>query len=241
MAEVERIGQRAEGQPFSTEPPDELWKRLAALFGIPVLVDDTRDARLPWVTWSIAAAIVVVLALTWSDLERATRTWGLIPAEWTRAGGLTLLTSFFLHAGLLHAAGNLYFLIVFGDNVEAHLGWRRYLLLIGVADLAANACHILVDPRGTVPVVGASGGISAVIVFFALKFPRARLALGLWRGPWIRYMQFPAWFGLGMWIVLQFIGVAQQLGGFTNVSAAAHLGGAAVGVLAWVVWRREDA
>ncbi len=93
----------------------------------------------------------------------------------------------------------------------------------------------------SLPALGASGGISGIIVYYAMRCPKARLAIGLFRGPWVRYLRFPAWFALVLWIGLQVLGVLEQVSGFTNVSAAAHLGGAGVGVLAWSVWRNCDA
>ena len=77
-------------------------------------------------------------------------------------------------AGILHLVGNLYFLLIFGDNVEDYLGWRKYLLLIFGATIAGDFVHLLRN-RIHEPSIGASGGISAVLVFYALQFPRADL------------------------------------------------------------------
>jgi membrane associated rhomboid family serine protease len=91
------------------------------------------------------------------------------------------------------------------------------------------------DPRGEIPCIGASGGISGIITFYALQFPHARLGL------FVRYhwVNFPAWAALVLWAALQAVGVAQQLAGFSNVSALAHMGGAALGLLAWAAWRAK--
>lgn len=229
MAEAERDDLRGEA-------PDELWKRLVGYFGLPVEIDDDGLDSVPWLTWSLAALVVVVSLLAMQDLERAVAQWGLVPAAWDRSGGLTLLTSFFLHGGILHLVGNLYFLIIFGDNVECRLGRWRYLLLVAGASLVGDAAHIALDPHSMVPCMGASGGISGIIVYYALKFPKARLAFNFRLFWWFR---LPAWFALLLWVLLQGIGIWQQLGGFSRVSAAAHLGGAAAGLLAWVLWRRR--
>ena len=85
---------------------------------------------------------------------------GLIPAQATRDGGVTFLTSFFLHAGILHLVGNIYFLFVFGDDVENFLRPFRYLALIAFAAFIGDLAHIAADPHSQIPCVGASGGIA---------------------------------------------------------------------------------
>src|SRR5207249_4486791 len=116
-------------------------------------------------------------------------------------------TSFFLHGGWVHLLGNLYFLLIFGDNVEDYLGRWRYLLLILLAMIVGDALHVLMDPRSAVPVIGASGGIAGIITFYALKFPRVRLGF-LFRFWWFH---MPAYFALIMWVLLQFVGAWLQL------------------------------
>jgi membrane associated rhomboid family serine protease len=168
--------------------------------------------------------------------------FALIPDRALRLGGLTLVTSFFLHAGWWHLVGNLYFLIVFGDNVEEYLGRGRWLLLLLFANLAGALSHLLAEPHSSIPCIGASGGISGLLAFYAFRFPKARLGLRIWmrysyRAPWVT---FPAWAGFAVWMALQFLGVFEQMNGLSNVSAMAHLGGAAAGIVAWRVWRDID-
>ncbi len=162
------------------ESPDEEWKWIPALFGFPVEFDVNPIRCWPWLTWGLAAAMALVFALTAWNLKPVVDDWGLVPAQLGRHGGLTLLTSFFLHGGFLHLLGNAYFLLVFGDNVEDDLGRWRYALLIAGAALFGDLLHILADPWATVPCVGASGGISGAIAFYALRYPHARLGF-LWR------------------------------------------------------------
>ena len=93
----------------------------------------------------------------------------------------------------------------------------------------------------TTPSIGASGGISGVIVFYALKYPEARLGFLFryyWRSQWV---QMPAWVALVLWLLMQTFGVFMQLSGFSNVAATAHLGGAAVGFALWCWWRKSAA
>ena len=137
---------------------------------------------------------------------------------------------------------NLYFLVTFGDNVEDFLGRSRYLALIAVATLFGAILHTLPDPQSAVPVIGASGGISGILAYYTLAFPRSRVGLThfwyfLYSGG--RWVCLPVWVIFAGWLILQFVGVWQQLAGWSNVSALAHLGGVAAGFLLWIVWRNN--
>ena len=101
----------------------------------------------------------------------------------------------------------------------------------------ATWLHIIGNPHSTVPCVGASGGISGVITYYALRFPRARLGYMFWYWWHVRWVHVPAYVALLFWFALQFLLVAEQQLGVGNVAALAHLGGAAVGVGAWLLWR----
>ena len=115
----------------------------------------------------------------------------------------------------------------------------RYLLLIATAAFIGDLAHIALDPRPQTPCIGASGGIAGVITFYALNFPRMRLAfLMRWGFVWFRWIQLPAWFAFILRILFQLIGTLEQRAGISSVSSVAHLGGAAVGVVAWLVWRK---
>jgi membrane associated rhomboid family serine protease len=217
--------------------PDEYWKVLPSMLGLPVEEDSGPLRRAPWLTWGLAAAISIVSLLALSNLRAAINSWGLVPSQPWRHGGLTFLASFLLHAGILHLVGNVYFLVVFGDNVEDWLGRRRFLVLVVLSALAGDLLHILADPRSTIPCVGASGGISGVIAFYALTFPRARVGLPVMT--WVRlgWVWLPAWVMFALWVALQVYGAHQQLAGQSNVSSFAHLGGAAVGLAFWFLDR----
>ncbi|MCX7867709.1 MAG: rhomboid family intramembrane serine protease, partial [Limisphaera sp.] len=209
---------------------------LAMLFGMPVELNAPAPARQPWATLITGLLMVAATVATWLASTDLVATWGLVPNHWWRWGGLTFLTSFFLHGSLLHLASNLYFLLVFGDNVEDFLGRRRWLLLLGGAALAGDVLHILLEPRSEVPCIGASGGISGLITFYALQFPRVRLGLLIY---W-RLVRIPAWGALVLWALMQGLLLMMQLHGLGDVSAAAHLGGAAAGLAAWYLWKRRE-
>ncbi len=216
------------------EGPEESWQYFPAIFGLPIEFGAPAVRSRPWVTWGAAGAAVMIFLGAWGlgSLGSANRAWGFIPAEWYRRGGLTLASSFLLHAGLLHIISNMYFLVVFGDNVEDDLGKVRFVGLLAAAHVAGMIAHGLVDPRSSTPCVGASAGISGVIAYYAVAFPRARLGFFLLLRYYFRWIKMPAAVAFALWIALQLFGAWKQVQGFTNVSALAHLGGAAVGFVA---------
>ncbi len=226
-------------QQHSHEPPAESWKWIPAIFGFPVETETNALRRWPLFTWALALLIVLVSIWGFGDETRIDE-FGFVPADRWRWGGLTLLSSFFLHGGIFHLVGNLYFLLVFGDNVEDFLGRVRYGLLILTATLTGDIIHLLSDPSSTTPCIGASGGISGIIVFYALQFPKARLGFMFRYFLYFRWFQIPAWGALGLWLLMQAVGLFMQLNGFSNVAATAHLGGAAIGFACWLWWRHQE-
>ncbi len=222
------------------EEPEENWKWIPAMFGFPVESETASLRRQPLFTWALALLILVVSIGAFKHLEAAVQQFGFIPSEAFRCGGLTFLSSFFLHGGWGHLISNLYFLLIFGDNVEDFLGRVRYGLLILAATLVGDVVHFIAGPGSTMPCVGASGGISGIIVFYALQFPKARLGFLFRYFVYFRWLNFPAWVALALWLLLQTVGVIQQMSGFSNVAATAHLGGAAVGFGCWLWWRHKE-
>ena len=147
IAEVERLSKQAEGSDLDSAAPDESWKQIAGFLGMPVEFDEPEEQRRPWATWLLSAAIICASLLAFSNLREVVARFGLIPAESTRFGGLTFVTSFFLHAGIIHLAGNMYFLLVFGHAVENFLRPLRYLALIAMAAFIGDLAHIALDPQ----------------------------------------------------------------------------------------------
>jgi membrane associated rhomboid family serine protease/Zn-finger nucleic acid-binding protein len=241
IAKVEQLAKEAEGSDFDSAPPDEWWKQIAAFLGMPVEFDAAPQVRPPWATRILGTTIIAFSAFGFTRLHEIVTQFGLIPAEATRLYGLTFITSFFLHAGIIHLAGNMYFLFVCGDDVENFLRPFRYLFLIALAALVGDLAHIAVDPRSQIPCIGASGGIAGVITFYALNFPRVRLAfLMRWGFVWFRWIRLPAWSVFILWILFQLIGAWEQKAGISSVSSFAHLGGAAAGFVGWLLWRQKN-
>lgn len=235
MLKAQAVLQREESVSTS---PEESWHWIPGLLGLPVECDAPGLRHLPWATWltGLACSVVSFLVLFSSPDECRTllERYGFVPSRWNEMGGVTLLTSFFLHGGFIHLASNMYFLVVFGDNVEDRMGKWRFVVMLLAAHLAGVILHGAIDPRSDLPLVGASAGISGVIAYYAISFPKVRLAFLFWRWSWIRWVRMSAVTALVLFVLLQFIGAALQLGGFSNVSALGHLGGLAVGVAAGV-------
>lgn len=230
------------GEGYIADPPDEVWKWIPACLGFPVKYNDAEISRRPWTTWTLSAIIFIVSVCAFSDLDDSVKNFGLIPAHALRYGGLTFVASFFLHAGWGHLLGNLYFFVLFGGEVEDFLGWRRFLVLIFASDFMGNILDFVGDPRSDMPTIGASAGISGVLVFYACQFPRARMAFFwwwlLWRGHsgWIR---LPAWTLFGLWFLMQLFGAMIQMSGRGTVASLAHLGGVITGFLLWLAWKKR--
>jgi membrane associated rhomboid family serine protease len=205
--------------------------------------DHNPSEKTPFITWALILANVAIFAVTWplfSDPEALARlyyTWGLVPRV---SDPSTFVTSMFLHGGVMHLLGNMLFLWIFGDNLEeemGHLGFLGFYLLGGVA---AAALQVVADPRSTIPMVGASGAIAAVMGGYLLLFPKARVDVLLFFIIIIRIIPVPAWIMLGVWFGLQLIGgysANSQTGG---VAYWAHAGGFVAGfVLTLPVWLRR--
>ena len=147
---------------------------------------------------------------------------------------LSLLTSMFLHGGLLHLGGNLLFLWIFGNNIEDHLGHVRFAVFYVLAGIAASALHVALNVDSTIPVVGASGAIAGVMGVYLIWFPHARVRTLVFLGFLITVIRVRAMWLLGFWFLSQF---------FTNpnsgVAWAAHVGGFVFGALVGLLVRRS--
>ena len=138
---------------------------------------------------------------------------------------LALLASMFLHGGFMHIAGNMLYLWIFGNNIEDHLGHVRYLLFYLIGGLAASAAHIGLEPDSTVPVIGASGAVAAVMGAYLVWFPRAPVRTLLFLGLPL-FVTIQAKWLLGFWFALQFFTSPNS-----GVAWAAHVGGFVFGAV----------
>lgn len=169
----------------------------------------------------------------WAGLDNFLLTWGSIPTEILAGKDLiTLLTSTFLHGWWMHLIGNMLFLRVFGDNIEARIGHRRFILFYLAWGIAAGLIHAWFNPSSTVPAVGASGAIAAVLGAYLMMFPQGRIKMIFMRT--MQTFLIPARQFLLYWIGMQFFSgiwalASSWLDG--GVAWRAHIGGFLFGVL----------
>ncbi len=151
---------------------------------------------------------------------------------------ITPLTSMFLHGGWLHLVGNLWFLWVFGNNVEDAMGHGRYLFFYVVCGLAAAAAQALTNPSSAIPMVGASGAIGGVMGAYAILYPRNQIDTLIILGFYVRTVAVPAYVMLGYWFLLQLLGGLPTLGGEgAGVAFWAHVGGFVAGAALALLFR----
>ena len=234
LMEIQAEQERDAG--MKTHAPEEGWQYLVGLLGLPVELDQPAVRKTPWITWSLALVCLLAFVLTCKNPGSSIREWGFIPDNWARKGGLTMLTSMFLHGGLAHLIGNLYFLLTFGDNVEDEAGKTDFLLLVLFSGLSALSLHSMLDPRSAVPCIGASGFISGIIGCYAICFPHVRLSFMWWRNIFVlksdwNWFSIPAWTVFLLWLLWQGVmaGLTRHAGGGT--AYLAHIGGVIPGLI----------
>jgi membrane associated rhomboid family serine protease len=230
--EVEAIAERARSQEQGEEAHPALWG--LAVLGLPVKIGTHALQRVPFWTWSLLGVTFLASVAAFGDIEAIAASWGFVSAEPLRHFGLTLVVPFFLHGGWVHLLSNLYFLWIFGDSVEDVLGGRRFLFLLLLATVGGNLVQLIAAPGQAIPCIGASGGISGVMIAYAVLFPRSRLGLLLFLVP----VRIPIILFFCVWLVLQIAG-ALALSEFSNVAFGAHIGGALVGLALGLRWRRR--
>jgi membrane associated rhomboid family serine protease len=220
-----------------------------------------RDAnpvrRTPIVTIALIVACIVAFAYRLgaesnggeAGVEELFFRFGLVPAElladWDAGrfvGGETLavFTSMFLHVNLIHIAGNMLYLWIFGNNIEDRFGRLPFILFYLVGGVAAAAAQVAIDPESRVPMIGASGAVSAVLGAYLVLYPRARILSLVFLGFFYQLIEVPALVVLGLWFVLQLIdgigslGLAGAEGG---VAFFAHVGGFVAGAALGLLYR----
>jgi membrane associated rhomboid family serine protease len=221
------------------------------------LRDNIPTDRFPIVTVALIVANVIVyvffqdgrLGLPQQGLggDWPVPTYAAIPCEVTGSdpcntepGGpstiVTLFTSMFMHASILHIGGNMLFLWIFGNNVEDSMGPVRFILFYVLGGLAADAGQILTGPGSEVPSIGASGAVAGVLGGYLLLFPRARVVTVVFIIFFFTILELPAILFLGIWIIQQglfaYFDLLQPQGGGGGVAYFAHIGGFVFGLAA---------
>jgi membrane associated rhomboid family serine protease len=213
---------------------------------IPVGDTEVRGSGPGIVTIALIVINVIVFLfeamMSTPELETFIRSYGVIPAEIMQGNQLgTLLTHMFLHGGWMHLIGNMLFLWVFGDNVEAVMGKVMYLAFYIAGGLAAAALQILIDPASTIPSVGASGAIAAVLGAYIVMFPQSRVKLMVMGRGGMGMTRVTAIVFLGIWFVTQLFNGIATLGVETaqtgGVAFWAHIGGFLFGLVAGFLFK----
>ena len=199
--------------------------------------DTTASKTYPVVNTALIAVNVLVFIIQLGqgrDLDRFIYLYGLVPARYTVPAVasyfslgqqlLSLLTFMFLHGGFWHLLGNMWSLYIFGDNVEDRMGSLRYLAFYVLSGLVSGLTHLLFNMTSNVPTIGASGAIAGVMGAYFLMFPRSKILtlVPILIIPF--FFEIPAFFFLGIWLLLQFLNAAgdHAAGG---IAWWAHIGG----------------
>ena len=198
--------------------------------------DDNPRVLIPFVTYFIIGLNVLVFIYQYfiiqgSQLsENFIYTYALIPANPTI---LTIFSSMFMHGGFTHIIFNMWFLWIFGDNIESVLGHKKYLLFYFLCGIGAGLSQIQIDPESTIPMVGASGAIAGVLGAYLFRFPRATVHVLVILIIFITFIRVPAMIVIGFWFLSNLTAGIGTLGIEQTGGTAwfAHIGGFISGVL----------
>jgi len=200
----------------------------------------------PVVTISIIVLNVLVFVYELSlgrAVDAFTLYFGLVPAAFS---WVTVFTSMFLHGGLLHVAGNMLYLWIFGDNVEDRMGHGRFLVFYLLCGVAAALAQTITAPDSIVPMVGASGAIAGVMGAYFVLYPKSRIVTLIPLFFFFQVIEVPAILFLGIWFLMQFLSgvgsIVTAVGGQPagGVAVWAHVAGFVAGISGVVVFRRPE-
>lgn len=190
-----------------------------------------------WVTYLLLVSMVGISLWAWFGHREWIREWSFIADDPWRAYGATLVTAFFLHANPLHLIGNVLVLWSFGEDSEEALGRRGFLFLITMATVAGWAVHALIDPNPQIPCIGASGGIAGVLAYYCARFPHRPVEAYIKIGVFFYSVPMSAVTWLVIWGMLQLAGAVWQHLAGSPIAYGAHVGGALMGLLMFVIHR----
>jgi membrane associated rhomboid family serine protease len=210
------------------------------------LRDDQPRYSTPFVNSFLIGLNILIYLFQWTldphSFETLVSHFGMVPSHLTAflAGSpryplpaviLPFFTAMFLHGSWMHVLGNMWFLYIFGDNVEDYLGHFKYLVFYVLTGLIAMFAQVATDPHSHVPTIGASGAIAGILGAYFVLYPRARVLTWFF----VFVLWVPAWIILGYWFVLQFLSgaatsIAYQGHAVGGVAFWAHVGGFIAGL-----------
>ena len=198
--------------------------------------DDNPRVLFPFVTFGIIVLnVLIFLGQFWISGndpgigKSLVYMYGFVPAEFNP---LTIFTSMFMHGGFAHIIGNMWFLYIFGDNVESILGHVKYFIFYLACGIGAALAQFFVEPASQVPMIGASGAVAGVLGAYMIRFPKARVHVLAVIIIFITTFVVPAQIVLGLWFLMQLSGGLGSLGVDTTGGVAwfAHIGGFIIGI-----------
>ena len=201
---------------------------------IPLSDIDRRPSRFPVITALIIGVNIFVFLLELLKGEAFIMRWSFIPSEIASGRNLiTMFTAMFMHGGLLHIVGNMIYLWAFGPEIEDAMGKIRYLLFYFLGGLVASFAQVVINPLSSVPSLGASGAIAAVMGAFLITFPHDRIRTLVFLGWFVTISFVPAILLVGFWFIIQLfseIGSLAQRQAGGGVAYMAHIGGFVFGI-----------
>ena len=211
---------------------------------IPLGDVDRRPISFPVITAIIISVNIFVFLLELLNGEAFILRWSFIPSEIAAGRNLiTILTAMFIHGGWLHIIGNMVFFWAFGPEIEDMMGRARYAVFYFSGGLVATLAQVVVNPASSVPNLGASGAIAAVMGAFLITFPRDRIRTIVFLGFFVTIFLIPAILLVGFWFLIQLFSevgslVERRSGG--GIAYAAHVGGFVFGVASAHLFRRRQ-
>jgi membrane associated rhomboid family serine protease len=208
--------------------------------------DDNPHTITPFVNYTLLAICILVFVWQFSlgdeGGQRAVMAYGFTPATFFGQAALpgdvpylppilTMFTSMFMHGGWMHLGGNMLYLWIFGDNIEASLGHKRYLVFYLLCGMAAALAQGFAAPGSDIPMVGASGAISGVLGAYLVLHPRSNIKVFVFLFIIVTVINVPAFIVLGFWIVGQLMSSAAVDAGQPGVAFIAHIGGFVAGAI----------
>jgi len=215
--------------------------------------DDNPHTVTPYVNYAVIGLCVLVFLWQFSLGDQAGQMavyqFGLIPGALfgnvtidgvsRPSDVLTVFTSMFMHGGWMHLLGNMLYLWIFGDNIEASLGHKRYLVFYLVCGVAAAIAQVLVAPNSDIPMIGASGAVSGILGAYMMISPRANVKVFVLLIIFITVINLPAFVVLGVWFLGQLLSQSMADPNAPGVAFMAHIGGFIAGAVLVFFFRQR--